>query len=138
MLDPQAPAADVFPLPLAAYPPPHDTLWETLAERVALEPFNAVASAIFVLAILHTFSASRVAEFAHHVQHRHDERLKAQGREPSPSVLAEMLHFFGEVEVVFGLWAIVLLGAMTLGHSWTAPSTTSTTSSSTPSRCSWS
>jgi len=26
-----------------------------------------------------------------------------------PSVLAELLHFLGEVEVVFGLWAVVLM-----------------------------
>jgi hypothetical protein len=30
-----------------------------------------------------------------------------------------MLHFFGEVEVVFGLWAIVLLCAITATESWT-------------------
>ena len=35
-----------------------------------------------------------------------------------PSVLAEALHFFGEVEVVFGLWAIVLLVAVTVHFGW--------------------
>ena len=36
-----------------------------------------------------------------------------------PHVGAELLHFFGEVEAVFGLWVIVLLAAMTLAFDWT-------------------
>jgi hypothetical protein len=33
-------------------------------------------------------------------------------------VPAELLHFLGEVEVVFGLWAVVLLAAVAVGRSW--------------------
>ena len=33
-------------------------------------------------------------------------RPRASDRVPTPSVAAEILHFFGEVEVVFGLWAV--------------------------------
>jgi hypothetical protein len=54
------------------------------------------------------------------VQHRHDEEARAQGRPPSPRFAAEMLHFFGEVEVVFGLWAVVLLLAITAYAGWEA------------------
>jgi hypothetical protein len=111
-------AEEVFPLPLSAYPPPQNSIFATLADRLAVEPFNGVATAIFALAILHTFAAPRFTKWAHRVQHRHDEQLKAANRPPSPSVGAGLLHFFGEVEVVFGLWAIVLLAAMTVGHSW--------------------
>jgi hypothetical protein len=112
------PAAATFPLPLDAYPAAGASLYETLTERIALEPFNLVVTGIFVLAILHTFSAARVSRLAHHVQHRHDERRRAAGLGPQPSVLAELLHFVGEVEVVFGLWAIVLLGVMALRLGW--------------------
>jgi hypothetical protein len=112
-------AAPLFPTPLTQYPPAQDSLFATLADRVAVDPFNAVATAIFVIAIVHTFLASRVRDLAHHVQHHHDEERQAQGLPPSPSVRAEFLHFFGEVEVVFGLWAIVLVGALTLLHGWT-------------------
>ena len=35
------------------------------------------------------------------------------GRQPLPSVLAEVMHFLGEVEVVFGLWAVVLAIVLT-------------------------
>ena len=35
-----------------------------------------------------------------------------------PHVGAELLHFLGEVEAVFGSWVIVLLAAMTLAFDW--------------------
>jgi hypothetical protein len=79
---------------------------------------NGVATAIFALAIVHTFSVARFASLAHRVQHRHDERARAAGRPATPSVLAELLHFLGEVEVVFGLWAIVLLATIAAVLGW--------------------
>ena len=109
----------MFPRPLDSYPSDAVTLFATLAERAAIEPFNLVATAIFLLAIVHTFAAANVARLAHQVQHRHDERCHARGLPAVPSVLAETLHFFGEVEVVFGLWAIVLLVAITATEGWT-------------------
>jgi hypothetical protein len=108
----------LFPLPLSQYPPAHDSIIATLSDRIVADPFNAIASGIFFLAILHTFAASRFAAWAHRVQHRHDQALKAQGQPASPSVAAEFLHFFGEVEVVFGLWAIVLMLAVTVWRGW--------------------
>jgi hypothetical protein len=108
-----------FPTPLTAYPPPSsDGLLATLADRVAIDPMNALATTIFALAIAHTFAVARFASVAHRVQHRHDERAKASGRPPSPSVRAEFLHFLGEVEVVFGLWAILLLAAIASVLGW--------------------
>ena len=110
-----------FPRALSDYPElPGASLADVLTSRVAIEPFNAIATAIFAVAILHTFAAPRVAAFAHRVQERHDERSRAEGRAPGPSVLAEALHFLGEVEVVFGLWAVVLTAAITLWVGWGA------------------
>src|SRR6187402_1483123 len=104
-----ASAATVIPRSLESYPSAADqTLAGELAMRVRIEPFNAVATGIFVLAILHTFAAARFTAFAHAVQHRHDEHERANGRKPTPSPKAEVLHFFGEVEVIFGLWAVIL------------------------------
>jgi hypothetical protein len=60
------------------------------------------------LAILHTFAAIQFARRAHRIQHAHDERARLAGKAATPSVTAEVLHFMGEIEVVFGLWAIVL------------------------------
>ena len=39
-----------------------------------------VATGIFVLAILHTFAAARFTDLSHSMQHRHDERARAEGR----------------------------------------------------------
>jgi Putative Na+/H+ antiporter len=112
------PEPTTFPRLLDSYPPPATSLLDTLSARIADEPFNAVASAIFGLAILHTFAAARFTALAHRIQHRHAERQRELGRPEVPSVLAEALHFFGEVEVVFGLWAIVLLAAVTVHFGW--------------------
>ena len=99
-------------------PPGANSLLNTLAARLDAEPFNGIATAIFALAILHTFAAARFSALAHSVQHRHDDALRAQGRRPAPSIVAELLHFLGEVEVVFGMWAVVLIVAMTLSLGW--------------------
>lgn len=107
-----------FPLPLDAYPTSTSSLWDTLAHRIEVEPFNAIAAVIFLLAIHHTFAASRFAAWAHRTQHEHDLRAERAGRPQTPSFAAEVLHFFGEVEVVFGLWAAVLLAALTLMRGW--------------------
>jgi uncharacterized membrane protein len=108
-----------FPLPLDQYPVPEASLLATLAARARLVPFNVVATSIFLLAVLHTFVAKRFRALAHHLQERHAERAKAEGREGEPSVAAEVLHFFGEVEVVFGLWAVALVGAIVSFFGWT-------------------
>jgi len=107
-----------FPVPLDAYPPAKAGLLATLADRVAVNPFNAVATGIFVIAILHTFTAARFTALAHRVQRRDGARARAQGREPVPSVRAEVLHLLGEVEVVFGVWALVLLIALSAYNGW--------------------
>ena len=113
-----APESVSFPRLLNSYPPPAASLLDTLSARLAAEPFNAVASGIFALAILHTFAAPWFTALAHRVQHRHAARQRQLGGPEVPSVLGEALHFFGEVEVVFGLWAIVLLAAITAAFGW--------------------
>ena len=56
-----------------------------------------LAAALFALAVLHTFGAALFERLAH----RHPRH-------------AGLLHLLGEVEVVFGLWAIVLVATMAL------------------------
>ncbi len=107
-----------FPRPLAAYGT-GASLPDTLLLRILDEPFNAIATAIFFVAILHTFATSQFTALANAVQARHDRRLLAAGQPPSPSVMAGLLHFLGEVEVVFGLWAAVLLVALSAYAGWT-------------------
>lgn len=79
-----------FPTPLTSYPPASpDGLLATLSDRVAVDPFNLIATVIFLLAILHTFAASWFTGQAHRLQHRADERARAQGRKPLPSFVAK-------------------------------------------------
>jgi hypothetical protein len=108
-----------FPRSLSSYPSlPDQSLWAILQSRIAADPFNAAAALIFLLAILHTFFAPRFVTAAHRQQRRYDAALAAAGRPPHPSVKAELLHFFGEVEVVFGLWAVPLMLAIVAWHGW--------------------
>lgn len=55
---------------------------------------EALATALFILAVLHTFSVKRFAHWAHNY--------------PKGSIPENVLHFLAETEVVFGLWAAVL------------------------------
>ena len=120
MTDPvQALAA--FPRPLTDYPAAAG-LVATLAARIQADPFNAVATLIFLLAIVHAFLTARFTAIAHRVQHRHEEAARRDGRHATPSVAAEALHFLGEVEVVFGLWAVVLLVAIIADKGWATAS----------------
>jgi hypothetical protein len=108
-----------FPRNLSGYPAmPQAPLTEVLQSRIDADPFNLIATAIFAMAVLHTFVASWFKGLSHRVQHRHDERLAAAGRPPQPSVLAELLHFLGEIEVVFGLWSLPLMLAIIFFRGW--------------------
>src|SRR5689334_2125470 len=95
-------AGMVFPRPISAYPDA-GSLGATLVARIHTEPFNAVATAIFVLAVLHTFLAAPITTRA--------RRLRE-------GIAAEVLHLLGEVEIVFGLWAAVLLMALWSYAGW--------------------
>ncbi len=114
------PHPDLFPIPLSAYPtPPSADLLAVLLSRVEADPFNAIATIIFALAVLHTFVAARFTDAAHALQHRRDTAAAAVGLPPTPSVLAELMHFLGEVEVVFALWGVPLVIAIVLSRGWT-------------------
>ncbi|MCP5534128.1 MAG: putative Na+/H+ antiporter [Akkermansiaceae bacterium] len=115
-----------FPKPLSEYGPASENLIETLKTRAAEEPFNLAATIIFLLAIIHTFLASKFLKLAHKYEHEHDEQLIKRGIKdklhpdgvPEVSFKATIFHFLGEVEAVFGLWVIALAGVATWFHSW--------------------
>ena len=107
-----------FPRELSSYGNPASAgLWEVLKARATAEPFNVLATAIFVLAVLHTFLAPRLRHWGHAVEARHRARLAQtapagdrndDGQPDEVSFGGQVLHFFGEVEAVFGIWAVVL------------------------------
>ena len=124
-----------FPLPQSAYAAAEAartaelgrslSIVETLVLRAQADPFNVIATVIFLCAILHTFLCAVFNRMAHRFEHRHHERLKAagkiypEGKEPV-SLLATLFHFLGEVEAVFGIWLIPLFLAIIAypSHGW--------------------
>jgi hypothetical protein len=98
-----------FPLPIESYTGEDGrTLLQVLVSRARKEPLNLVATLIFAFAILHTFLAPRITRLAHELDSRDTEH----------SFKAEAAHLFGEVEAVFGIWAVPLLAVITLARGW--------------------
>ena len=79
---------------------------DTLRAEIQADPFNLVATGLFFLAILHTFAAASIAGAAR--------------RAPGGSVRGEVMRVLGEVELVFALWAVVLLIAIAAAGGWSA------------------
>jgi len=109
-----------FPTSLEAYSDSGvESIGQKLLGRIKTDPFNIVASVIFLAAIIHTFLAAKFRQISHRFEHDY-EHLKRQ----SPSDPAELarhnrkldhkkfwsvvFHFLGEVEAVFGIWLIPL------------------------------
>lgn len=90
-----------------------------LKNRVRQVPFNLVATLIFLCAIIHTFLTSKFLAIGHKWEHDH-EKKKKQGLVDKNSVHhgAELFHFLGEVEAVFGIWAIALAGTIFFFYDW--------------------
>jgi hypothetical protein len=115
-----SPSADIppFPPPLESYQDGDATnVWSVLVNRVHAEPFNLVATGIFLLAIIHTFLAPKILAWSCRVQHAYEARLREihgpdlhqkVPRRQRQSIPAAILHFLGEIEAVFGIWVIPL------------------------------
>lgn len=76
------------------------------ATQIIPPAIEMAGTVIFVLAVLHTFFVSRFNRLAH--------------RFPPGSIAENLCHFLGEVEVVFGIWAGLLVGAWALYESMAA------------------
>ena len=93
------------------------SIFSILLNRICLEPFNLVATIIFLCAIVHTFLTSKFIAVAHKWEREHQKKIDRK-EVPRYSIHhgAKLFHFFGEVEIVFGLWVIVLSGAIICFH----------------------
>ncbi len=104
----------MLPLPLNTYvEPTAGTIFESLFQRIEIEPFNLVATLIFFMAVIHTFFAAKIRAYAHQVQLSFEQK-GGQGE----CFSAAILEFLGEVEVVFGVWVLPLLIFMCLLKGW--------------------
>jgi hypothetical protein len=90
-----------------------------LKNRVRQVPFNLIATIIFFCAIVHTFLTSKFLAISHRWEHDHEEKKKL-GQVDRHSVHhgAELFHFLGEVEAVFGIWVVALVGAIFFFYDW--------------------
>lgn len=73
-----------------------DTTIEVIMSTPAVQ---YVGTALFALAVMHTFMVKKFEHLAH--------------KYPTGSPKAEFFHFLGEVEAVFGMWALVLITFIT-------------------------
>jgi hypothetical protein len=116
-----APAdAQAFPRSLESYHDAEvDSIWAILKNRAKQEPFNLIATLIFLLAIIHTFMTGRFMVVSHTWEHEHEKKIE-RGEADRDSVHhgAELFHFLGEVEAVFGIWAIALIIAIIGFYDW--------------------
>ena len=114
-------AADIdFPRSLESYDDGDLTgIGAILSSRASAEPFNVVATLIFLLAIAHTFTASRFLAVAHRWDEEHARKLEAGEVEyDSVHAGARLFHLLGEVEVIFGMWAVALAVAIVAFFDW--------------------
>jgi hypothetical protein len=137
----QKPADDAaaFPRSLESYNDQEfKGIGSILANRIKQEPFNLVATLIFFCAIIHTFLTSKFIAISHKWENDHEEKKK-QGLADRHSVHhgAELFHFLGEVEAVFGIWVIALACAIFAFYDWNTVITISAIASILPRRCLW-
>lgn len=96
-----------------------NSLFMELSSKVSENPFNLFATIIFFLAIIHSFFSSSITTLAHKIELDYEEKKKKKLVDiNSSSILAGILHFLGEIEAVFGLWAIILGIGMSYFYNW--------------------
>lgn len=109
-----------FPISEASYSTDeNDGLLDILKSRLAQEPFNIVVTLIFFMAIFHSLSVNFFNKKAHEFEERF-EHLKAEGKvdKNSKPMISTIFHFLGEVEVVFGLWSVLLGVLCSIYYDW--------------------
>ena len=111
----------------ASFPPSLETygdvgasgLIDILRYRISMQPLNLWCSLLFLGAIVHTFFTQRfhhnavILEQRHRLLHEPSEADGVPAAGTFTSGTARLFLFFGEVEVVFGLWVIPLLLLLT-------------------------
>ena len=97
-------------------------------QAIEVTPFHIASLIIFALAVIHTLFANKFTALSVKVAQRHKKRKKKEDLAFDPSFgengtndksfTAEILHFLGEVEVIFGIWVIPLLIAIVAFYNW--------------------
>ncbi|MBT5176406.1 MAG: hypothetical protein HOB42_00935, partial [Candidatus Marinimicrobia bacterium] len=116
-----------FPTPLDTYGDADliksGDIMVVLTNRIGQTPFNFWASLIFLFAILHTFFAAKITLIARKLEQKHAAKMRAEGKseeeiEHNTPFFTEILHFFGEVEAIFGIWVLALAAVTISFYDW--------------------
>ncbi len=112
-----------LPVPIDQYVAiPNAGILSTLYSRILEHPFNLFTLLVFFLAIIHMLLTSRFTKIGHHFERRRIIDVEQEGRdyvrERDLSFRSELFCFLGEIEVVFALWAIVLVIGITIFYNW--------------------
>jgi hypothetical protein len=122
-------ASALFPPELETYGDAHISgIGDVLLNRIRREPFNLIATLLFLGAVIHTFLTHQFVRWARAVEQRHRKRQRLErsdipeethlGVSSRTSVAARLLHFLGEVEAIFGIWVVPLCVLMTMELGW--------------------
>ncbi|MEM1282963.1 MAG: putative Na+/H+ antiporter [Chlamydiota bacterium] len=90
------------------------SVWQQLVHRVQVQPFNFVSLILFCCAIIHTFVAPKIHQLSEKMRQRNVEK----GLDVVDTFPVEIMRFMGEIEVIFGIWVMPLLLAMTFYYNW--------------------
>ncbi len=102
--------------------------WEIICSRAVAHPFHILSAACFLLAIFHTFFANNFTALAHTFAEKHRKKREKmdvghrfeleENLGKDVSFRAEICHFLGEIEVIFGLWVMPLLIVTMFWFDW--------------------
>lgn len=90
----------------------YDGFLDKIIHRIEVQPFNLVALVIFLASIIHSFFAPKIHQYAM----RLEKLRKRKGQ--ADTFFIDILKFFGEVEVVFGLWVVPMMISMYYFYDW--------------------
>lgn len=94
--------------------PDSETVWNQLKNNALLQPFNIISLVIFICAIIHIFLCHKFTQMSERIRERNIRLQK-----PYPDTfIVELLHFMGEIEIVFAIWVIPLMIAMSYFYNW--------------------
>jgi len=114
-----------FPKPLESYQTPAgSSVVQTILSRAQEEPVNVIATIFFFCAIIHTFLAPAFMRLSHRWRDEHREKLASTNVKVHAAAAedrnfkAEIFHFLGEVEAIFGIWVLPLILTLTWFKGW--------------------
>ncbi len=115
----------IYPIPLSDYKANNpDNVLGTLSERINQEPFNLFVSAVFILAILHTFAHRNFLKLSQLLSKRLKERIHSRTISPARKDISlffiGLFKMLGEVELIFGMWLLPLLIGFSVYFGWDA------------------